>query len=261
MKKYILLFSMIAFMLITGCSTMHAKIKEPQGYKYKPPEVTQSSMSNIESKQILDAINNMGDRIVAAFNHEQQTAKSANGKKKPLASLFENKTKQTTLAKPADRGLRQEITKLKKQVRSNTKKINNLNKTAEIHGKEILLAQCKENDCAIDDIGLFPAGVTELLCSKKGCSLEKQIKDMVIDREEDDYVPFLVKGYTDDDGFADNDKISLKRAKSVKREMVVLRSCFKDIKREGESTRMFGTYNEEGENPNRRVRVYWKKNQ
>lgn len=261
MKKYLLFFSIIAFMLTAGCSIMPAKIKEPQGYPYEPPRVIQSQPKADSNKLVLDAINNMGDRIVAAINQEQQATEPVNGKKKPPANLFKDE-KEKPATKKVQVSSKYENKKLKLQVAVNTKRINDLNKTAENHGKEILLAQCQENDCAIDDVGLFPAGVTELQCSKKGCNLEKQIETMIVEREKEGYVPFLVTGYTDDDGAASNQDTSLKRAESVKTKMVVLRHCYKDLETKGGGpTRMFGTINESGQNPNRRVRIYWSRDE
>ncbi len=91
MKKYILFCLIIIFPLTTGCSTMQAKIKKPQGYSYQAPRTISSQPKTDSNKQVMNAINDMGDKIVAAINQGRQTAKPANGKKKPPTSLFEDK--------------------------------------------------------------------------------------------------------------------------------------------------------------------------
>lgn len=261
-RKLIYLIAMIfASTLMSGClfsgGQKGVQPIEKQGYGTHPEEYKTVALGPSTIQQpdcnegLKEEIRGLRGDIRSMFSRSQtqtQVVTQSTGQKIPM-NLLKKPTSKPAAKSKAKPNLEKRVSSLEWQMREQSK-------TNWEHAKGIL-ANGKDGNWRIEIIGYFLAGSSELKCSKKGCSLKKQIQNMIVDNERDGYVLKEVKGFTDNDGNPENLVISEKRAVNVHDHIVSLRKDYEEVKENVKGagpTNMFGVAKY-----NRVVVCYWQK--
>ena len=223
MKKTIFAVIMIAIILLvaglfSGCASL-----EKQGYPSNLETVAANAQSIAQTQQphndiLSQKMDKVIDLLAANLNKSANTPVVSNGAKKAPKGAFRSKKPLKKSSRKAG-SLENRLLTVEKRSKTNSGRVAWLEASTQNRCLEELT---NGGEYEIEIVGNFPAGVSELQCDTKGCNLEKQIEDMVVEREIG-YTLVEVEGCSSNDGNNRDKDVALARAETGRKKILAMR--------------------------------------